>query len=191
MNDPASDPKTLWKEQAMTTTTISLDQVMKAQAIRANRQIKWRNGREYAACLLVLCGFAFYIVEFPQPIMRAGSVLIILATLFVAWQLRQRASARALPGAYAGESWIDFRRAQLTRQRDALRSAWLWYVAPFVPGVVVFRWGVAKELAQGPFAQGWTPNLCVAAIFVGIAILNRYAARKLQRRIDELVAQAD
>jgi hypothetical protein len=114
----------------------------------------------------------------------------MIATLFIAWQMERRASNQALPPASGDQSWLQFQRSQLARQRDALRSVWLWYVAPFVPGVVVFRWGVETELPlNGPFARGWLANLLIALVFLGIAGLNRYAARKLQRRIDMLDQQ--
>ena len=180
MND--DDLKQLWRNQAMATTTFSLDD-LKAEARRMHRRITLRNALEYAACILVLGVFALYMRAFPHPLMRIGSSLIIIATLFVAWQLRRRASSQALPPDRGGQSWLEFQRTQLVRQRDALRSAWLWYVAPFVPGVVAFRWGVETELGAGaPFARGWWCNAIVAVIFLGVAALNRYGARKLQQR---------
>jgi len=184
MND--DDLKRLWKEQAMTTTTLSLDD-LKAGAMRLRRRIVLRNALEYAACAFVIAGFAFYIVRFPFPLMRAGSVLIILGTLLVAWQLARRASSQPLPGDLGGQSWLAYQRAQLVRQRDALRSVWLWYVAPFVPGLVVFRWGVETELgASSPFARGRLADGVVAMVFIAVIALNAWAARKLQRRIDAL-----
>ena len=188
MND--DDLKHLWKEQPVTTADFSIDE-LKVEARRMHRRIAFRNAREYAACVVVVCVFAFYVDRFSYPSMRLGSILIMLATLFVAWQLKRRASNQAVPTTAGGQTWIQFQRLQLIRQRDALRSAWLWYVAPFVPGVVVFRWGVETELPiDGPFARGWLANLFVALVFLGIAALNRHAAGKLQRRIDELDRQA-
>jgi hypothetical protein len=187
MND--DDLKQHWKEQPLTTATFSLDE-LKVEAKRMHRRIALRNAVEYAACALVVCVFSFYVYEFPYPLMRIGSILTLIATLFIAWQLKQRASNQALPSFEVGQPWLQFQRSQLVRQRDALRSAWLWYVAPFVPGVVVFRWGVEMELPpDGPFARGWVANLFIAAVFLSIAALNRYAARKLQHRIHNLDQQ--
>ena len=185
MND--DDLKRLWKEQPMTaTTTLSMDE-LKAGVKRLHRRIALRNAVEYVACVFVIAGFAFYIVRFPFPLMRAGSVLIILGTLVVAWQLSRRASSQPLPGDVGGQSWLEFQRAQLVRQRDALRSVWLWYVAPLVPGLVVFRWGVETELgATAPFARGRLADGVVALVFLAVIALNAWGARKLQRRIDAL-----
>jgi hypothetical protein len=181
--------KQLWKEQPVAVAPDWLERV-KADARRMNRGVALRNAVEYAASAFVLAGFGFYILAFPHPLMRLGSGLIIAATLFVVWQLRRRASGARLPTGAVAESWVAFRRAQLVRQRDALRSVWLWYLAPFVPGMVVFRWGVETELAAGPFAHGLVANLVIGLVFIGVAAVNLFGARKLQGRIDELDEQA-
>jgi len=187
MND--QQLKQLWRDQPVADTLVSLERV-KSDARRLNRVIAIRNALEYLAAAVVFASFAFCMYRLPYPVMRTGSLLIIAATVFVVLQLNRRASGQRLPSGLAGESWVVFRRVQLTRQRDALRSVWLWYLAPFVPGIVVFRWGVETELPDGPSAHGLFPNAVVALIFVGIAVMNRISARKLQRRIDELDRQA-
>lgn len=182
--------KNLWKDQAMTTTALSPGQ-LRSGATRLRRRVVLRNALEYAVCALVIAGFAFHFVRFPAPFMRVGSVLVIAGTLVVAWQLHRRASSTPLPGDAGARSWLDFQRAQLMRQRDALRSAWLWYIGPLVPGVVVFRWGVETELGAGaPFARGWLADAAIAAVFLGVLALNLYGARKLQRRLDALEREA-
>lgn len=189
MND--DELKRLWKDQPMTTATFSLNE-LKIEAKRMHRRIALRNAAEFVACAVVLCVFAFYVYKFPYTSMRVGSILIMIATLFVAWQIKCRASNQALPNAPGDQSWLQFQRSQLVRQRDALRSVWLWYVAPFIPGVVVFRWGVETALPPGgPFAKGWLANLFIALVFLGIAALNRYVARKLQQRIDKVGQEMD
>ncbi|MDG0854252.1 hypothetical protein [Roseateles puraquae] len=184
MND--HDLKQLWQEQDMTLAPLTLDTV-KQEVQRTHRRVARRNAMEYAACVLVIAVFGFYITVFPSPLMRAGSALIILATVFIAWQLHRRASNQALPGAAGEQGWMQHQRAQLARQRDALRSAWLWYVAPLLPGTVLFRWGVEVDLAPGgPFARGWAANLAIALIFGAVALVNWLAARRLQKRLDQL-----
>jgi hypothetical protein len=177
--------KQLWRDQPVNAMPVSLEQV-KADARRLNRVIAIRNATEYLAATVVVVIFSLYVAWLPYPLMRMGGILTIVAMGFVVLQLRRRASGQPLPPELVAESWLAFRRAQLTRQRDALRSAWLWYLAPMVPGIIVFRWGVETELPGGTFAHGWIPNAVVALIFVGVAVVNRFGARKLQRRIDEL-----
>jgi hypothetical protein len=151
------------------------------------RRAALRNALEYAACVVVIACFASYMVAFPFPLMRIGSLLIIAATLAVAWQLRVRAASAPLPADLGARSWLEFHRTQLARQRDALRNAWLWYVAPFVPGLVVFRWGVETELGMStPFARGPWANLAIAAVLVVVIAWNRHVAKRYQRRLDTL-----
>lgn len=184
MND--DQLKQLWKDQDMTMTLQSLDD-LRAGARRMQRRVALRNALEYVACVAVFACFALYIAIFPFPLMRVGSALVMIGTLVVAWQLHRRASGRPLPSDAGARSWLDYQRAQLERQRDALRSVMWWYVAPLVPGILVFRWGVETELpADAPFAFGWLPNAIVAGVMLAVIALNRYAARKLQQRIDAL-----
>lgn len=186
MND--DDLKAQWKAQTMQPFQMPLADIHR-RADRFQRQIRLRNGIEYGAGVFVLLGFGFYIDRFPGTLIRIGCVLTMLATLFVLFQLHRRASARRLPGATLGVASLDFHRAELARQRDALRSAWRWYVAPFIPGVIVFRWGVETELAASPdFAHGLVANALIALVFLAIAGLNRWSASRLQRRLDALNA---
>lgn len=183
------DLKRLWQDQPLPLPAPSLDRV-KADARATQRRVARRNALEYVACVLVLAVFSFYIAVFPSTLMRVGSALVMAGTLVVAWQLHRRASSTPLPEAVGEQGWLAYQRAQLVRQRDALRSAWLWYVAPFLPGVAVFRWGVEVDLPAGaPFVRGWVANLGIALVFLAVAVLNRWAARRLQRQIDALDTQ--
>ena len=178
--------KDLWQAQASETTGFSEEDLgRKARALQ--RRVALRNLLEYVAGAFVIAGFSWYIWAFPAPLMRAGSALIIIATLLVLWQLHRRASSRPLPRAADGQASREFHRAQLVRQRDALRAVWLWYVAPFVPGMVLFRWGVETQLpADAPFTRGLAANLAIAAVLLAIVGLNLWSARKLQQQIDRL-----
>lgn len=157
---------------------------------RANhfqRRIARRNFLEYAAALLVSAGFVHYLWAFPDPLMRTGSLLTIIGTLVVVWQLHRRASSRPMPGVASALPSRDFHRAELVRQRDALRAVWLWYVAPLVPGMVVFRWGVNTNPDPSlPFARGWAADGVICCVMLAVILLNLYGAHKLQRQIDQL-----
>ncbi len=178
--------KQLWQQQA-TPTVAFTQEAIRRQALAFQRRIAWRNRTEYAAGVLVMAVFAFYIWEFPFWLMRLGSALIIAGSLVLMWQLHRRASSQSTPADGAGMSCLAFHRAALVRQRDALRSVWLWYIGPLVPGLVVFRWGVETALdATAPFAQGWVANLVIALVLLAVIGVNLLAARKLQRKIEAL-----
>jgi len=180
------DLKQLWKSQPAAAPQFPEAQLRRrAQSLR--RRVALRNCIEYAAGVAVVAGFAYFIRAYRHPLMQIGSALIILATAIVLQQLHRRAASRPLPGADAAITSRDFLRAELLRQRDALRAVWRWYVAPFVPGVVVFRWGVETQMAGvGPFAHGVLANALIAAVLLAIVALNWRMAGKLQKEIDQL-----
>lgn len=187
MND--QDLKRLWKTQPTPAIPLT-EEELKKRASGFRRGIRLRNLIEVLAAVFVVYGFARYIWIYPQPLIQLGSALTILATFVVIYQLYRRASGGPPPGVDAALSSRDFHRAQLVRQRDALRSVWLWYVAPFVPGMVVFRWGVETSLdASAPFARGLGANLGIGCVLLIIILVNLYSARRLQRQIDKLDAE--
>ena len=121
---------------------------------------------------------------FPSGFVKLGAALVVLGTLVVMWQLGRRAGARALPADLA-DSGLQFQRAQLARQRDALRSVWRWYLAPLVPGLVMFLWGVQGGRV-GPIEL--VVDGLVVSVLAWVAWINHRAAARLQREIEALDA---
>lgn len=146
-------------------------------------RIQRRNLIEYAACVFVVAGFAFEIIDREGWMVRGGGGLMIAATLFIAWQLHRRASA--VSGPQGAESLTDFYRAQLIRQRDAVRSIAVWYIAPFVPGFSLLLIGAWFERNSNHLAILFTAGLATA-VFVALWLRNQRAARHLQRQVDAL-----
>jgi hypothetical protein len=115
------------------------------------RGIWWRNARESAACVLVIAFNVGSLWRAQTPLQMAGHTLLIAGVLFVMAYLHLRAASRVVPeGADAKMLW-HFHRHELVRQRDILRAIVWWYLAPFVPGMVVLgaaRWdrGAAPAL---------------------------------------------
>ena len=186
-DDPA---KQAWQASVAIAGAPPLEEVRQG-ADKFYRAIRRRNMIEYAACVIVVVGFSTYIFTLPHVLQKIGSALIVLATFYVAWQLHRRASAE--PPERAGTMpLLLFSRAQIARQRDALRSILWWYLLPFLPGFALFMIGKgldpATEAAGPPIWVRWLALAVVVAIFTGIWWLNQFAARKLQRRIDEIDA---
>lgn len=180
------DLKQLWKNQPSTNPPLS-EATLRKKARQLQRRVAVRNLLEYAAGAVVIPVFAWYMWTFRYPLMQVGSALIIAATLLVLHQLWRRASSRPAPNANAGMASRTYLRTELLRQRDALRSVWRWYVAPFVPGLVLFRWGVETQMAAGgPFARGVLANLLIAAVLLAIIGVNWWSAGRLQKRIEAL-----
>ncbi|MBC7769704.1 MAG: hypothetical protein H7124_13065 [Phycisphaerales bacterium] len=162
------------------------------RAQRFQSRIRTRNFIEYAAAALVIGVFGWMTLIIPEPAVQTGAVLIMLGALYVCWQLHRlgRAATRDERNA-AAHSWTDFHRDELTRQRDALRSVWRWYLAPFLPGVLVFLGAVAFTTATdtplperlGLFLGGVGMT---AVLFAAIAWLNAVAARRLDAELAAL-----
>lgn len=188
--DPSDlDPQRLWQGQDTEYAPVTLAAVHdKARAFQA--KVRRRNMFEYAASAFVILGFLPVVFDRTSWIMQLAGALIIAATVFVAWQIHRRASASNVPE--TGASLAEFHRAELGRQRDAVGSIAVWYLAPFVPGMTL--------LLLGRWLQGPAPHRSAAAehgillltgaiealVFVGVWLLNQRAAARLQRELDAL-----
>lgn len=177
------DIQTLWQSQPKEMTAMSLDQVhTRARAFQS--QINWRNRLEHAATLLVVVVFSAYAYFFEEPLMRLGSALIVVAALLVSLFLVLR--GRSAPVSSGADECLDFHRRALVRQRDLLRSAWLWYVLPFAPGFTLFAIPVMQNASGDKAWTAWAMVTCVVIFFVGVSLVNRMGARYLQKEIDQL-----
>jgi hypothetical protein len=183
------DPQTLWQNQATEYDPMTLAQIHeKAHAFQA--RIRRRNVIEYIACVVVIAGFAPVFLIRDSWMMQVGALLIMTATVFVASQLHQRGSSRRVPD--GGAALIVSHRQELIRQRDALRSVGVWYLAPFAPGLGLltlgrwFQWHAAgRSIGLDHLIIALSTGI-VALVFVVMWLVNQRAADRLQKRIDEL-----
>jgi hypothetical protein len=183
------DPKHAWQNSVPVAEAPKLAEV-RAGADKFYRKVRRRNLIEYAACAFVVVAFSSYVFTLPHILQKIGSAWIVLAAFYVAWQLHRRGSA--ISPAAAGQMPIyDFLRAQLVRQRDALRSVFWWYILPFLPGLAMMLVGagLAHPASVGPpIWVRWLSLAVMIGVFAGIWWLNQRVARKLQRHIDEIDA---
>ncbi len=185
---PERDPfQTLWTQDTEDPFTMSLADIH-TRATKFQSRIRTRNVTEYAAAALVIGIFGWMAFIIPVPVVKAGCALIILGALYICWKLHSMASARRGDELDAAASLADYHRAELVRQRDALSTVWRWYLAPLVPGMLLFNVGTVftpenpmpllAKLASLAFSLG-----IIAAVFAGIAWLNARAVRKLDKEI--------
>jgi len=183
------DPlQSLWKSQKQEDFSMSLADIH-ARAERFQSRVRRRNLMEYAGAAIVIAGFTWAAFTIADIIVRAACVLIMLGTLCVVWNLATVARASAKTDETM--SWVDFHRGELVRQRDALNGIWRWYLGPLVPGWAVFWIGVGLPPPtippvwgnMGAAALGFATGM---AVFVGIAALNKWGAKRLQAEIDAL-----
>ena len=185
------DPlQSIWKTQSKEEFTMSLADIH-ARAETFQTRVRTRNWIEYIAAAFVIGAFAWMAITMPSPIIKAGALLIALGAAYVCWKLYQLGRAASKAEMDAAQSLADFHRAELVRQRDALRTVWRWYLAPFVPGMLVFLGGVAFEPAlEAPLAARLVIFVTglgfQAAVFGAVAWLNAVAVKKLDKEIAAL-----
>jgi hypothetical protein len=174
--------KDLWKQQAVDTPTFTPES-LQARANAFYRTIRRRNVREHAAGAVVVAANTFYWWLFEDLLTRIACLLIIAGTLFVTVQLHRRACARRPSPEQLAAPVSTYHRAELVRQRDALRSVFFWYLLPMFPGIELFF--LARQLQMNA-SMNLSVYLLYPALAAVIVWLNRYAAGKLQQQIDEL-----
>jgi hypothetical protein len=181
------DVKAIWEAQAVEPSAVTVEQI-RANAHKFQSAVRRRNRIEYAAGVLVVAGFGSYLWIFRTPLMRLGSLLIIAGAIFIMVWIYFRASANPIPPHIAFMDYISRYREELRRQQTALRTVWLWYLAPLVPGFVLFTIGMSRllEHAPGSGRPMWPLWVATVGVFAGVWLLNLWGARKLQHRIDEL-----
>lgn len=178
MNSP--DLHTLWKNQPI--EEIDMNATVAKRSNTFQNQLTNLRVREHLAGIVVLVVFAVYFFIFSNTFIRVGCVLTIVAALYSMWHLEQRLRRTRGTMLGWGESCLAFHRQSLINHRDTLRSVWRWSILPLLPGLLVFRWGVADEAGR----IDWWTNAAMALVLIVIYALNVYAARRLQREIDAL-----
>ena len=181
------DIKQFWKRQAVSAATFTPDQ-LRSKAEDFRRTVHRRNFLEYAAGAIVIAGSGFNLWLFGDAATRAACLATIAGVCIALWQLHRRTSMQTPSPESLGLPPLNNYRAQLIRQRDALRSVWLWYILPLLPGYELFMWArrAAMPVSGGTWVYWLMPVLGVAVVG-----LNLYAARRLQQQIDRLDRETD
>lgn len=177
----SDDFQDLWQSQPPEQFHIALADV-RERALKFQRRVRFRNMREYLASVLVLIIFTWMAFTAPDPIRRAGSILIVAGALYIVWHLYRWGSSREVPG-----DCLAFHRRELERQRDLLQNIWRWYLGPMIPGLFVVM--LAGFHGKASTAHTWfviVYMILCALFFYGVGRLNQRAARRLQRQIEEL-----
>jgi uncharacterized membrane protein (DUF485 family) len=179
-----NDPRNLWQDQEVERVTITVDDV-RSRAARFERRVHWRNLREYAAGAIVVASLSPHLWR-ENGWRLAPALLLIAGTIYVMFQIYRRGSARPVPAEAGMTASLEFHRRELERQRDALRTVWAWYLLPFLPGFVAMV--VATAMDRGINARLIVSGLVFVLVFVVVGCLNAWAARKLDRKIQEVKA---
>lgn len=189
---PDRDPfQALWTQQKKETFTMSLADI-RSHSRRLQSRVRTRNFTEYAAAGLVIVLFGWVGFLIPDAVVKTGAFLIALGAVYVALALHRKARATNLQPD-GGQPLIAFHRAELIRQREALATVPRWYLAPFVPGILIFMGGVSFAPDTGlpllaRLSQFGISLAIVSAVFAGVAWLNVRAVKQLDAEIAALDA---
>ncbi|MER8523158.1 hypothetical protein NKH56_28010 [Mesorhizobium sp. M1076] len=177
-----------WKEQPVTTATINLNEI-KARHAALSRTTKRRNTLEYVAggvavaFLLVMSVVTFLAAHTVADwVVGAGFATLALGMVIVGLHIFRKSTRTDADMAASGIDYLTFR---LERERDLLRSAWLWYVGPMVPGFVLVYLGYWMANPERPIFALVGGSLTFAFL-VFVVILNRRAARRIETEIRSL-----
>lgn len=175
--------RALWQDGGAALAPLPLDEI-KRRAAGFGYGIRRRNRREYGAAAVVVAIFALYAIFLSEPLLKLGSLLVIAGALVVVWQLSRRTS-RTDPDAEA-QDVRGYYRARLVREEHMLARIGRWYLAPFVPGLVVFLAGLARATELRSPASFALLIAFQLSVFGGIWWLNRRAAAMLRAQIDRI-----
>ncbi len=189
MNEHVENPaQKIWQGQPVEGIKMS-DEAIRKRAGKFERRIWWRNIREYLGSLIAVALFLYFFATAHAVLFQLSFGLFIAAMVWVVIQLHRKGAAKNVPAGMDTSTSLQFFRAELERQRDVVSNVWPWYLAPIVPGFVIYT--VAYAIAF-PRPISWAGlallDGIVAALFLAVWKMNVRAARCLQRMIDELYA---
>lgn len=184
-----SDPiVTLWTAQHADARAPSPAELTE-RARMLRRRVWRRDATEYAAGSLAAGVFGWMGVVSPDWGVRIACLVQIAGLIVVMRNLWTRRPVDD-PAALDRDA-LSHLRALLTAQRDVLASVGRWYIAPMLPGMILFLGAVSRVTATN---TGWGPALVVAAlataivcgVVYGVLRLNRHAARTIDAQIAAL-----
>lgn len=187
LNDsPNQVIKELWQCQPVEGVKMSSEEIRR-RAAKFERRMMWRNLREYLGGAVAAGLLAWFLATSHDVWFQVAYAMIIAGLAYMAYQLHRRASPRSMPAGLGAVSSLEFHRRELERQLDFVKHIWRWYLGPLVPGLLVYSlallWAEPHKLVRLALV-----NLFFAFSLILAWRLNVYAARCLERRVDELRA---
>jgi hypothetical protein len=145
-----NDIKDLWINQPVEEHVVMSTQELTSSAQRLYSRISRRNLYLYAYAGTNLLIYAWAFATGRLTNFFYSSLLMVVAHLFVAWQVWKRFTPRGAPLQNSGQSLLQFQRQELERQHGAVAKAWLWYIAPFWPPFLwqLVNWFQRLDLAS-------------------------------------------
>jgi len=190
MTDPIVNLWTAQQSDARAPTVAELAE----RAASFRRRLLMRDGIEYAAGGLVIAVFGHIAIDAPDWGVRIASFVLIAGTCLVMRNLWRRRPAND-PAALS-QNALGYYRELLVAQQSTLASVARWYLAPFLPGMILLIATTVRAQAETiPLAaallNGGIATAVIALIFGTVFWLNRSAARTIATEIELLDAAGD
>jgi protein-S-isoprenylcysteine O-methyltransferase Ste14 len=174
-----------WLARGAATPLVSLLSV-KHRMQSLERRAQSRNALEYVGGVAGTGVFAWAIFHFSDSLVTAGVLLMLAGGLFSMWKWHEHTKVGAADEASGVVDGLTAYRKELERQRNARRNNWRWYIAPVLPGAVLFFVALVRLQATPSWiGNGIAIAVAIAWIF-GVNALNERAATALQKEIDAL-----
>ena len=177
-----TDIKTAWKRQHIEEQTMSTIDDLNARAEKLQARLRHRNWVLYAYSAFNIVAGLWLVANNSFPNMKAPMLLMIVAHLFVLWQVWRRFGLSKPPPETSGQHVLQFHRQELERQHHAVANAALWYIAPFMPALIweLVIWYGRIESAGGAATQKVFVLVVVSAILFWTCVwllFSRHATR--------------
>jgi len=186
MSEQENPTQKLWQNQPVEGIRMSAEEIHK-RAGNFEKRIWWRNVREYVASAVAVGLFTYFFATSHDALSRVTFALFIAGMVWIVVQLHRLGSAKSLPVGLDTSSSLRLYRAELERQLAVVKNVFWWYLAPLVPGFVVYTIGYAVKV---PRPVAWAGlalmDVIIAGMFYGVWRMNMRAARCLQKMIAEL-----
>jgi hypothetical protein len=122
----------------------------------------------------------------PSPLVWAAcAVLVVGEAVVVAGVWRRSRRAAAPPDGTTAEVLAHY-RGELLRERETLRTVWRWYLAPVLPGLVLFPVAVCVQVGIRALPVGVGCAVATLGVCALVVAVNRRAAGKVAREIEAL-----
>src|ERR1035441_557409 len=147
-NDPPiSDAQAIWQNHSTEEITMSLEQFRhKAKYLQV--KARWTAIANYVTYCAALAFLGFQYTRVPNPISRAGLVLLAAGALYVVWRAHKQLWPLSPAPNISASTGLEAYRRELQRSRDHSRNVWRM-VAPLIPGSIVFALpGIAPLLRK-------------------------------------------
>ncbi len=131
-----TDIKTAWQSQPIEEHTMMTIQDLQLRAEKSRARFSRRNLLLYAYSAFNIIAGLWLVANDAFPNMKAPMLLMIVAHLFVLWQVWKRFGLSEMPAASSGQTALQFHRQEIERQHGAVAKAWLWYILPFMPALI-------------------------------------------------------